>query len=471
MKSGFDLAIIGAGPAGIAAATRASQLGLSVLVLDEQPAPGGQIWRSAEARKNSHIAEILGAEYRKGVNHISEFRRCGVTYEPGSRVWQIEPGWTIFASKDGFAQSFSANRVLVATGAQERPVPFPGWTTPGVMTVGAAQIALKSSGEIPDAPVWIAGSGPLPLLYIAQLLRAGGAVAGWLDTTPPGALRRAAPHFAQALRGWKELAKGVKWMSELRRAQVRVEKAVAALRAIPGTDGTLAHIEYSTNRGATHRLPARLLLVHEGVVPSIHVTQVLGCKHRWHPTQRCLVPETDEWGRTSTPGIYVAGDGDGIGGATAASTKGELAAIGIAMDLERITRTDALSMVTPLRARLQKQLATRALLESLYEPRQEVTSPDDDTIVCRCEELSAGEIRAAALTGTPSPDRIKSVTRAGMGPCQGRQCGYTISHIIASAQQKPVSEIGFYRVRPPLKPLTLGELASLDNNESSKTTV
>ncbi|ACD20836.1 FAD/NAD(P)-dependent oxidoreductase [Paraburkholderia phytofirmans] len=471
MKKRFDLAIIGAGPAGVAAAIRASKLGLSVLVLDEQPAPGGQIWRAVEARKNSAVADVLGDEYRKGASYIAEFRRSGVTYEPNSRVWQIEPGWEVFSTRDGVARSHDANRILVATGAQERPAPFQGWTTPGVMTVGAAQILLKSSGEVPDSPVWIAGSGPLPLLYIAQLLRAGGSVAGWLDTTPPGAFRRTVPHLLEALTGWKDLVKGLRWMNELRTAGVKIEKGVSTVRAVAGLDGHLAHVEYGMASGTTRKVLAQLLLVHEGVVPSIHVAQVIGCKHRWHPTQHCLVPETNEWGKTTSPGIFVAGDGAGIGGAAAAVTKGELAAIGIAKDLDLLTDEAAVSLSVPLRKSLKKQLATRPMLDSRYTLRQEVTSPADETIVCRCEELRAQEVREAAMSGTTSPDRIKSLIRAGMGPCQGRQCGYTVSNLIAATQHKPVREVGFYRVRPPLKPLTLDELASLDISENSKTSV
>jgi NADPH-dependent 2,4-dienoyl-CoA reductase/sulfur reductase-like enzyme len=471
MKGNFDLVVIGAGPAGLAAATHAARSGLSVVLLDEQPAPGGQIWRSVETVAASSIGDILGPEYQCGAQRVAEFRESGAIYEAGIRVWQIEPGWTIFASRGGEARRFEAKRVLLATGAQERPVPFPGWTTPGVMTVGAAQIVLKSSGEIPTDPVWVAGNGPLPLLYIVQLLRAGGKVGGWLVTTPPGALKRALPHFFPALNGWRDLKKGVGWMRELRRSGVLIEKAVTNLRAEPGADRRLEYIEYTKATGHVSRVPARLLLVHEGLVPSIHMTQALGCTHKWREDQQCLAPEADEWGRTSVRGIYVAGDGSGIGGAAAASTKGELAAIGIAMDSGFVTGEQADSFARPLRGRLSKELATRGLLDSIYRSRDEISSPVDDTIVCRCEELTAGQVRTAAKSGAPSPDRIKSITRAGMGPCQGRQCGYTVAHIIAAVHNKPVAEVGFYRIRPPLKPLTLGELASLENNDCSNNSV
>ncbi len=467
MKDSFDLIVIGAGPAGLSAATRAARSGLSVLLLDEQPMPGGQIWRSVEHAAGGPVGAILGAEYKSGAQRVEAFRASGALYEAGARVWQIEPGWNVFTSRGGEARCLKSKRVLLATGAQERPAPFPGWTTPGVMTVGAAQILLKSSGEIPKDPVWVAGSGPLPLLYIAQLLRAGGNVAGWLVTTPAGATRRALPHSVRALTGWRDLMKGIGWMRELREARILLEKGVTDLRAVPGANERLEYIEYAKASGHKARVPARLLFVHEGLVPSIHMTQALGCKHEWRVDQQCLAPWTDAWARTNVEGIYAAGDGSGIGGAAAAATKGELSALAIAMDAGAITAAEAEGLARPLRKRLETELATRGLLDSIYRPRNDIFFPADETIVCRCEELTAGQVRAAAASGSASPDHVKSVTRAGMGPCQGRQCGYTVAHIIASVHNKPVAEIGFYRIRPPLKPLTLGELASLVDNDSN----
>ncbi|HEY9318617.1 MAG TPA: (2Fe-2S)-binding protein, partial [Achromobacter sp.] len=131
-----------------------------------------------------------------------------------------------------------------------------------------------------------------------------------------------------------------------------------------------------------------------------------------------------------------------------------------------LTPQAAAATAAPLRGKLASLLRLRPMLDAMYPPRPGIFSPPDDTIVCRCEELTAGDIRKAAAIGQPGPNQIKSYTRAGMGPCQGRQCGYTIAHILAAEQKRPVAEVGFYRIRPPLKPLTLGELASLDIEEA-----
>jgi NADPH-dependent 2,4-dienoyl-CoA reductase/sulfur reductase-like enzyme len=457
--------IVGAGPAGMSAAVRLRQYGMQVMVIDEQPAPGGQIWRAVETAGKGPAAAVLGPDYQSGAALAARFRASGAEYRPQASVWQIEDGWHVYMTRDGKAEVVQAAQVLLAIGAQERPAPFPGWTLPGVMTVGAAQILLKTSNEVPAEPVWIAGSGPLVLLYMTQLLRAGGRIAGWLDTTPAGAWRRALPHAGQALAGWRDLRKGLRWMRELRHAGVLHVRGVQSLRGL-GTDH-LEAIEYATAGASGQRVPATLLLVHEGVVPSIHMTRAIDCRHAWDAAQSCFVPQVDEWNQSSQPGLFVAGDGAGIGGAKAACLRGELAAIGMALQAGRLDPASARGDAAPLRAALRRELALRPLLDAMYPPRADTRRPADETIVCRCEELTAGEIRRAATIGRPGPNQIKSLTRAGMGPCQGRQCGYTVAHILADVQSRPVAEVGFYRVRPPLKPLTLGELAALDIEENT----
>lgn len=460
MTRGFDAVVIGAGPAGMSAAISLRKHGMSVLVVDEQPAPGGQIWRGVEAMAPTPTGALLGDEYRSGAALAGRFRACGAFYEPETQVWQIEPGWRVYMTRDGQAEMVRATHVVLALGAQERPAPFPGWTLPGVLTVGAGQIMLKTSRQVPSEPVWVAGSGPLPLLYMAQLLRAGGKIAGWLDTAPPGGWLRTVPWLGAALAGWGDIGKGLAWLQELRAAGVMRVRGVTTLRALG--EGRLQEIEYSGADGKTTRAPASVLLSHEGMVPSIHMTRALDCAHSWNAQQACLAPDLDAWGQTSKRGVYVAGDGAGIGGALAAWVRGELVGLGVAMHAGQLSPEEATAHAAPLHKKLKGLLRLRPMLDALYPPRADIFAPSDDTIVCRCEELTAGEIRKAASIGQPGPNQLKSYTRAGMGPCQGRQCGYTVSHILAAQQKRHVAEVGFYRIRSPLKPVTLAELASLN---------
>lgn len=458
-----DILIVGAGPAGMAAAVTARRHGLSVRVVDDQPAPGGQIWRAVETVAATPRAARLGEAYRAGAERAAAFRACGALHEPGAQLWQIEPGFRAFLTQDGKARIVCAKAVILAIGAQERPVPFPGWTLPGVLTVGAAQILLKTADSVPDEPVWIAGCGPLPLLYMTQLLAAGGQIAGFLDTTPHGRLGGALRHLPRALGRIGDLAKGLSWSLTLRRAGFPIIRHVAEIRA--DGEGRLEHVRYRTQDGREGEAAASVLLVHEGLVPNIHAPLALGCDMGWSAVQHCYAPVLDSWGETSQAGIFVAGDAAGIGGADAAEPRGRIAALAAAVRLGRLATDAAEAAAQSERATLARALALRPLLDALYAPRQQVFAPPDETIVCRCEEVTAGELRAAAAKGRPGPNQIKAFTRAGMGPCQGRQCGYTTAQIIAAAQDRSVDSVGFYRIRPPLKPVTLGELASLDEKE------
>jgi NADPH-dependent 2,4-dienoyl-CoA reductase/sulfur reductase-like enzyme len=348
-----------------------------------------------------------------------------------------------------------AKALILAIGAQERPVPFPGWTLPGVLTVGAAQILLKNAGQIPAKPVWIAGSGPLPLLYATQLLKAGGKIAGFLDTTPPGQWWSALPHLPGALRAWDELLKGLKWKMQLR----GVIRGVSEIEAL-GRERVEA-LRYRTRGGKSETVQAETVLVHEGVVPNIHVPLSLDCEMAWNPAQECYAPRVDRWGESSVRDLFIAGDGAGIGGARAARLRGEIAALGVAAKLGRIGDDQAESEAGAIGHKLSRELAVRPFLDALFRPRPEIFAPCDETVVCRCEEITAGEIRALAAVGQPGPNQIKAASRAGMGPCQGRQCGYTVMRLLCAAQNRGPAEVGFYHIRPPLKPVTLGELASL----------
>jgi thioredoxin reductase len=440
------------------AAVAARRYRLHVMVIDDQPGPGGQIWRSVE--KAAGRDDILGPSYVEGRAVAKAFRASGAMYQASTRLWRLEPGFRAFVSRDRQPQVIESKTVILATGAQERPIPFPGWTLPGVLTVGAAQILLKNAGQIPAGPVWVAGSGPLPLLYAAQLLRAGGKIAGFLDTTPPGRWQASLRHWPGALRAASDLVKGLRWISTLRRSEAPVLRHVADIEALG--DGRIKALRYRTSEGVVSTVEASALLVHEGVVPNIHAALSLDCKMAWNPAQDSYAPIVDSWGESSQADLFIAGDGAGIAGAKAAQLRGELAALRVAMKLGHTSAGEAEVAARENRRKLSRELALRPFLDALFKPRPQVFAPSDETIVCRCEEITAGEIRAVAEVGWPGPNQIKGATRAGMGPCQGRQCGYTVTRILGAAQNRPPSEVGFFHIRPPLKPVTLAELATLD---------
>ncbi|EEX12080.1 opine oxidase subunit A [Citreicella sp. SE45] len=448
-----DLCIIGAGPAGMAAAIEARAAGLSVTVLDEALRPGGQIYRDVTRASEARLA-ILGPDYAAGQALAARFAASGAEHLCGASVWHIEQeegGFLLSYSQNGASSQVEAAKLIVATGALERPMPLPGWTLPGVTTTGALQILLKTSGVVPEDVVLV-GCGPLQLLLAAQLVAAGRPPRAIVETVPTANYLAAGKHLPRALRGFGYLAKGAGLLLKLRRAGVPIYRDAQAI-ALEG-DATLEAVRF-TSGGRGHRIETTTAGLHHGVVPNQQVTRLMRCEHRWNANQHAFAPVCDSYGETSVPGLFVAGDGAGIRGAVSAALAGRLAAARI------VGRPD--SATAPLVQALARDAAVRPLLEALYRPCAQALSPSDDTLVCRCEEITAGQIRAAATAGAPGPNQVKAFLRTGMGPCQGRTCGLAVTGLIAQSSGRSPDDTGYFRIRPPLKPLTLSEMAARDD--------
>lgn len=448
-----DVAVIGAGPAGMSAAVAAAGAGASVVLLDEQAGPGGQIYR-AITQTDARRLELLGPDYADGRALAAAFAASGARHEAGIAVWEVTRDRMVHGLQNGGVRSWQAQRVVLATGAMERPFPITGWTLPGVMTAGAAQILLKTAQAVPAGELVLAGCGPLLYLLGWQYLRAGVRIRAIVDTTDRADHRRALAHAGAALRGWRVMAKGLKLMLALRRAGVPFHTGATGL-AIDGQERAGA-VRFNAG-GRAHRIGADVVLLHQGVVPNTQFSWSLRATHRWDEAQLCWTPQADAWGELDVPGIFVAGDGGGIGGALAAACQGRLAGLAAAQQLGRIDGAERDRRAAPVRADLATQLAVRPFLDALYRPKLRV--PADDVIVCRCEEVTAGQIRSHVALGCTGPNQAKSFGRCGMGPCQGRLCGLTVTEVIAEARGVSPAEVGYYRIRPPIKPITLGELA------------
>jgi NADPH-dependent 2,4-dienoyl-CoA reductase/sulfur reductase-like enzyme len=463
MTEPVDLAIIGAGPAGLAAAATAVELGLRTVVLDEQTEPGGQIYRAIEkvSGKHSEHLDILGPDYAAGLALAQGFRASGAHYMPQRTVWQIDEDRNVFASGPNGVEVIAAKRVVVAVGAMERPVPVPGWELPGVMTCGAAQTMLKDSSLVPEGRVMVVGLGPLLLLIAQQLARAGADVAAVLETAPLGNYAAALPRLPQAMMAPGYIAKGRAILAELGDRGIPLRRGVAEVRMTG--DERVREIEYRW-RGRSRREPVDMVLLHQGVVPNANLGMSLRIDHTWDAMQRCFSPNVDDWGNTSAEGILAAGDCSGIGGALVAEWRGRLAALDAACQLEQIGAEERDNRAQPVRRDRDRHMLVRPFLDTLYKPRRETLAPPDaDTMVCRCEEVRAGEIRQLTTgQNCPGPNQMKTFVRCGMGPCQGRLCGLTVVELMAESRGVDVSEIGYYRIRPPVKPVTVGELATLE---------
>ncbi len=462
VSDAVDLAVIGAGPAGLAAAATAAGLGISTLLLDEQSAPGGQIYRAVtETPVRDH--GILGADYWRGSGLVEAARRAPIDWRQGATVWNVSPEREIGISRGGVTELARAKRVILATGALERPFPIPGWTLPGVMTAGAAQILLKSSGMVAAGRVVIAGTGPLLWLLAAQYLRAGAGIAAILDTTPRENLWRALPDLPAFLVS-EYFRKGFALLREVRR-RVPVVVGVRALRA--EGEGALARVIYRVGGGAEVSLEADTLLLHQGVVPNVNLANAIGCVHEWDPMQLCFRPRLDAWGQSTVEGVAIAGDGAGIAGAHAAEHRGRIVALDAAHRLGRLDRPARDRLAAPDIAALRRADRGRGFLDGIFQPAPAFRIPGGDTVVCRCEEVTARQVAEAAALGCAGPNQMKAFLRCGMGPCQGRLCGLTVTELIAAGRGVSPAEVGYYRLRPPVKPITLAELASLPKSETA----
>ena len=463
MNTFRDMIIIGAGPAGLSAAVAAAGYGLDVLVLDEQPSLGGQIYRNIE-RASDHTIAILGPDYGQGLPLVERFRTSEAEYLGNAIVWRIDPNGNICFSRQGKSIEINAKHILIATGAMERPVPFAGWTLPGVMGAGAVDANFKSSNMVPRGPVVLAGSGPLLLLTAGHLVSFGVTITAILDTTHQGNILPCIPFLPKALRRPDYLLKGLGMIVKLKLSGIRYVRGVTEYQA-HGSD-CLEHVSFKTS-GSSSTLDAGVLVVHEGVVPRCDLTRQIGIAHLWDPVQRYWYPKTTALGRTELKAIHVAGDGAFVHGGVAAQLKGAFAAMDIAESLKALSKQKKSGVARRLKQRLYRELAPRPFVDVLYKPRPNLYSPPSDTLVCRCESVTADDIHQAIAEGCRDPDEIKAMTRCGMGQCQGRMCGLALAEITSDLLKLEPGDLKSLSIRPPVRNISLSELAELSLLETT----
>ncbi|MDR6607938.1 FAD/NAD(P)-binding oxidoreductase [Pseudomonas synxantha] len=441
--------VIGAGPAGIRAAQTLVAHGVHPVLLDEAARGGGQIYRRQPANFKRSPVKLYGFEARKAsaLHQTIDELREQLDYRPETLVWNAEDG-ALDTLQDGCAARLEFARVIVATGATDRILPVPGWTLPGVYSLGAAQIALKFQGCAIGERVVFAGSGPLLYLVAYQYAKAGAKVVAVLDSSPFSAQARALPGL---LSQPATLAKGIYYRGWLTAHGIPVHQG-ATLKRVAGEQRVQALI-WSDAKGE-HRLKCDAVAFAHGLRSETQLADLLGCDFAWNPLNRAWLPQRDRAGRSSVAEVYLAGDGAGIMGADAAEMAGERAALALLEDIGYLIPTQRALQLEQVLERIGD--FRQGLERAFAFPENWAADIADDVMVCRCEEVRAGDIREVVREGHWEINRVKAHCRVGMGRCQGRMCGAAAAEIIACESQRAVSDIGRLRAQAPIKPLPFG---------------
>jgi D-hydroxyproline dehydrogenase subunit alpha len=439
----YDAVIVGGGPAGLAASLDLAQAGARALIIEEQRELGGQYFK----QRHSQILNQYGQFRPAGARLIQSVLAAGVTCLTGHLVWgaQDDELW-ISGLDSGHVSRVGGRLILVASGAYEKTIPFPGWTLPGVCTPGCALHFATVDKVRVGRRVLVAGSGPFLLPVACSLVEVGASVVGVLEAAHPYRISMTAFSAATHLKRMGELTQ---YISTLVRNRVPIRQGWRVTEALG--NGRVERVRYSSNQDQTEEAAVDALCVAYGFSPSTELLRLLGVECKRDRVSGDPVPVIDDFGRTSRPGVYVAGEAAGIGGIDAALNGGRLAGIAMAADLGLVPASGK-ARVGGL---LQKQTRLRnfALLTArLYAFDTDYGSVADSTIVCRCECVTAGSVRHTAVNTWSDLQAVKGLTRAGMGPCQGRECGATVARLVADVTG---SEIETFPARMPIKPITV----------------
>ncbi|MBC8718506.1 FAD-dependent oxidoreductase [Ochrobactrum sp. Marseille-Q0166] len=464
MSAALHPVIVGAGPAGIRAAETLVKAGLQPIILDEGYRSGGQIYRRPPFDDGRSYRARYGSEAHKAeaLHKTFDRLRSAIDYRPETLVWNITRGEgdRLDLLSNGSHSQLAYSHLILATGATDRVLPFKGWTKPGVYTLGASQTALKAQGCTVGERVVFMGSGPLLYLVAWQYHHAGAKVVAVLDTAP----FTSKFHLAHlALYAPRIVALGAYYGLRLKLGGVPIRYNVRPDEVLG--DGHVTGIRY---RAGKRVLEAQCDALAYGFAlrPETQLADLAGCEFRFEERDRAWLPVADRFGRSSREGVYVAGDGAGIAGADAAEIRGSLAAIALLRDMglpfDEGTERGLLT-------KLDHIYRERLIVEKAFPfPRDWFDTIAGDVTLCRCEEIAVRDAKAVIGQGDMREiNRLKALTRVGMGRCQGRMCSAAAAELLASMQGKTPAESGRIRAQAPVKPIPLGFGAPAKEGTSS----
>ncbi|MCY0093804.1 FAD-dependent oxidoreductase [Hoeflea sp. J2-29] len=442
-----DVLVIGGGAGGLNAAIAAARSGASVVVLDERKVPGGQYYK-----QTAGSAPGLDAQQRDGAELVAAALSSGVEILTQVEVWGAFDGLLFMAEHAGRAVVARPRTAIIATGAYERPCMVPGWTLPGVMTTGAAQTLWRSYRTLPGKRIAICGSGPLNLQVAMELARGGAEIVAIAEAArSPFAQPVAAARMA--LSNMELAGRGLAMTAGLRRHGIHVSHQTSLTGVVEAEGGLLATFRNSRGAEVSHLVDA--VCMNDGFEPQNEILRLLGARMNYDPAfghLRCQRSDTME---TNVPQLYAVGDCAGLGGAPAAGVEGTLAGMAAASFCKDVP----LPETGDLQLRLSRHRRFQKHLWKLYDiaPR-DLSGQTDDLTVCRCEEVSLGELRQALGARPGHAGTVKRATRAGMGRCQGRYCGPVTARIVAARDDREIEDRSYYAPRVPIKPVSIAAI-------------
>jgi len=459
--------VIGAGPAGIRACETLAGFGVRPTLLDESQTWGGQIFRQQPGNFKRGFKDLYGFDAERAENLKQTFHKIReqIDYRPQSLVWNAEQNRIDILHK-GKTEKLQWSKLIVASGATDRVFPFPGWTLPGVYGLGASQIALKYQACAIGSKVILAGTGPLLYLVAFQYASAGANVVAVLNTAPVSARMKALPKLF-CLPG--QLARGMYYVSWLKMRGVKMMDGIQIMRAKGET--RIEGLVIKDASGKIHELECDALGFGYGLRSETQIADLVSCQFNFNPVQRAFLPAKDLSGKTTVDGVYLAGDGSGIMGVEAAELAGQRAALAVLTELGLCSSKDSgvVRQIQEIESRLQTISKFRAGLEEAFPcPENWIDQLQDDTVVCRCEEITYGDIKQTVLDcNVKEINRLKALSRSGMGRCQGRMCGHATAEILAHLTGQSLQEVGRLRCQPPVKPVPISVVADASLSQES----
>lgn len=460
----FDLLIVGAGPAGLSAAVAAARAGAKVVVVDEEPRVGGRIGRSPSPLLPVKPVSRPGPYGDSLHSLVQAFEQLPILHLPKTLVWGIFDDRVVTTDHPNHPL-IAAKHLLIANGAYETPVAFPGWTLPGATTVGGLQQLLKTQGLVPGGRVLLSGTGPFLYLAADQLASYGVRLVAVADLASRADWVRWGLRLARLP---KLLREGLGYLWRLRRRRIPILYRHAAIRAL-GDQAVQSVVVAEVDHlglpvaGSERSVAVDLLAFNAGFTPATDLTHMAGCEHVLDRRTHHWLPVVDDRQRTSRPGIHAAGDCTGIGYLPRNLVEGEIAGTDIAGQLGLLAAGEADQRL----ARLQRQHAASAwysvLLAEIYAFQAgRVNWADNSTVVCRCEGVTREAVEESmAAQVSVELDAVKRLSRAGMGQCQGKLCFPTILGLLSRELSAERWKAQDFSARPPLKPISMQALADL----------